>query len=128
MPTDDKKNPQSASVASPNEKVGINPSASQRASYAATTNKRPDDSGRQHADLSRLTSGSAHSLTHAGEDHTLRCADVGNPGCQWETSGTTENEVLDCAKEHVRKNHGMSDWTKAMRNKVRSTIRHPKAA
>jgi predicted small metal-binding protein len=101
-------------------------SASQRASDAATTNKRPSkNSGDDQADLSRHTSASAHSMntSHGGTDHTFRCADVGNSDCQWQTSGRTESEVMEKIVEHSRDHHGMTDWTEAMRSRVRDSIR-----
>jgi predicted small metal-binding protein len=98
--------------------------ASQRASDKATSNQRPNESD-QH-DLSRRTSGSAHSMTHA--EHTFRCADAGNSNCNWETSGRTEDEVLEKVVEHVREDHGMTDWSDAMHDRVRHAIRHRKAA
>ncbi len=105
--------------------------ASQRASDAATTNKRrSEDAGGNQADLSRRTSASAHSMntSHGGKDHTFRCADVGNSNCRWETSGKTEEEVMEKVVEHARNDHGMTDWTDAMHNRVRDAIHHRKAA
>jgi len=103
--------------------------ASQRAEQRATTNKHPDDSNQ--ADLSRLTSASAHSMhnTQASGNHTFRCADVGNSDCRWETSGATEDEVMRRVEEHSRRDHGgQSDWSEAMRKKVRDNIHRRKAA
>jgi predicted small metal-binding protein len=105
--------------------------ASQRASDAATTNKRrSEDTGDNQADLSRRTSVSAHSMntSHGGTDHTFRCADAGNSDCRWETSGGTEDEVMQKVVEHARTDHGMSDWTDALHNRVRDAIRHRQAA
>lgn len=106
-------------------------SASQRASEAATTNKRrSEDSGSNQADLSRRTSASAHSMntSHGGTDHTFRCADAGNADCRWETSGRTEDEVMQKVVEHARNDHGMTDWTDAMHHRVRDAIRRRQAA
>lgn len=104
--------------------------ASRRASEAATTNKRPS-SGQDNnrADLSRLTSASAHSMntSHGGQDHTFRCADAGNTDCRWETGGNTQDEVMQNVREHARTNHGMGDWTEAMSNRVRDAIRRRQA-
>jgi predicted small metal-binding protein len=105
--------------------------ASQQASEAATTNKRrSEDSSNHQADLSRRTSASAYSMntSHGGNDHTFRCADVGNTDCRWETSAGTEDEVMQKAAEHNRNDHGMGDWTEAMRNRVRDSIRRREAA
>lgn len=106
-------------------------SASQRASEAATTNKRrSEDSGDNQADLSHRTSASAHSMntSHGGTDHTFRCADAGNADCRWETSGRSEDEVMQKVVEHARDDHGMTDWTDAMHDRVRNAIRHRQAA
>ena len=105
--------------------------SSQRVSKAATTNKRPSQrSGNNQADLSRRTSASAHSMntSHSGTEHTFRCADAGNTDCRWETSGKTEDEVMQKVVEHARDHHGMTDWTDAMRNRVRDSIRQRHAA
>ncbi len=90
----------------------------------------PDDSN--PADLSRLTSASAHSMntSHGGSsDQTFRCAGVGNSDCRWETSGASEDEVMRRVEEHSRRDHaGMSDWSEAMRKKVRDNIHRREAA
>ena len=93
--------------------------------------KKPSsDPGNDHADLSRLTSGSAHSMTTSqpGADNTFRCADAGNADCSWETSGATDDEIVHRAEEHWRKHHGMGDWTEAIRSKARDAIKHRQAA
>ena len=105
--------------------------ASEREEKRATSNKsRSDSTGDNQADLSRLTSASAHSMStsQGGADHTYRCADAGNADCQWETSGGTEEEVMRRIEEHQRQEHGLPDWTEAMRSKVRDAIRHRRAA
>ena len=105
--------------------------ASQREEKKASSNKkRSDKTDENHADLSRLTSGSAHSMTHdpGASDRTFRCADVGNAGCRWETSGRTDDEIMQRAEEHGRRDHGMGDWSEAMRSKVRNAIRRREAA
>jgi len=105
--------------------------ASQREQHRATSNKKPSgDSASKHADLSRLTSGSAHSMTNSqpGANNTFRCADAGNADCQWETSGGTDDEIVRRAEEHWRKEHGMGDWTEASRSKARDAIKHRQAA
>lgn len=105
-------------------------SASQRASEAATTNKRRSDSGGNQADLSRRTSASARSMntSHGAIHHTFRCANAGNTDCRWETSGKTEEEVMQKVVEHARIDHGMTDWTDAMHHRVRDAIHRRQAA
>jgi predicted small metal-binding protein len=104
--------------------------ASQRQSERATSNKRRDDPGNNQADLSRRTSASAHSMhnNQSAAEHTYRCADVGDPHCRWETSGDSEDEVMRRIEEHHRNDHGMADWSRAMRNKVRDNIHRRNAA
>jgi len=105
--------------------------AVRRESERATTNKKPEPhAGFNQADLSRRTSASAYSMntSHGGTDLTFRCADAGNADCRWETSGGTEDEIMHQAEEHGRRNHGMTDWTQAMRNRVRDNIHRREAA
>ena len=104
--------------------------ASQRASEAATSNKRrSEDSGGNQADLSRRTSASARSMNSShGKEHTFRCADAGNTDCRWETSGRTEDEVMQKVVEHARNDHGMTDWSDAMHDRVRGAIHRRQAA
>jgi predicted small metal-binding protein len=105
--------------------------ASQREEKKANSNKKPsDEPGENQPDLSRLTSGSAHSMhhSHPGENRTFRCADAGNADCQWETSGGSDNEIMQRAEEHSHEHHGMGDWTEAARDKVKNAIRRRKAA
>ena len=105
--------------------------ASQRASEAASTNKsRSEDTGYNQADLSRRTSASAYSMntSHGRRDHTFRCADAGNADCRWETSGSTENEVMQSIVEHNRDAHGTTEWTEAMHDRVRNAIHRREAA
>ncbi|HUI83332.1 MAG TPA: DUF1059 domain-containing protein [Candidatus Binatia bacterium] len=101
-------------------------SASQRASGAARSNAGGGDNP---ADLSRRTSASAHSMntSKGGTAHTFRCSDMGNADCRWETSGRTEEEVMQRVEEHGRRNHGLKDWSEGMRNRVRDAI-HRRAA
>lgn len=105
--------------------------AVQRESERATSNKRPeDDTGYDQADLSRRSGASAHSMntSHGGKDPTFRCADVGNADCRWETSGSTEDEIMRQAEKHGRRNRAMTDWTQAMRDHVRDNIHRREAA
>ena len=60
--------------------------------------------------------------------HTFRCADAGNADCRWETAGRTEDEVMQNVVEHARNDHGMTDWTDAMHDRVRGAIHRSRAA
>jgi predicted small metal-binding protein len=105
--------------------------AVRQASERATTNKHPEDHpGYDQADRSRSSSASAYSMNtrHGRPDLTFRCADAGNADCRWETSGSTEDEIMRRAEEHGRRDHGMTDWTQAMRNRVRDNIHRREAA
>jgi predicted small metal-binding protein len=63
-----------------------------------------------------------------GKEHTFRCADAGNTDCRWETSGRTEDEVMQKVVEHARNDHGMTDWSDAMHDRVRGAIHRRQAA
>ena len=104
--------------------------ASQREEHRATSNKKPSGDSNNQTDLSRLTSGSAHSMTNCQPcaANTFRCAEAGDPDCNWETSGETDDEIVRRAEEHWRREHGMGDWTEAMRSKAREAIKHRQAA
>jgi len=104
--------------------------ASERASDAATTNQRREDPGNSEPGLSRRTSGSAHSTNTNQEiaQHSFRCADAGHNDCNWETSGRTEEEVMRKVVEHARDDHGITDWSDAMHDRVRHAIQRRRAA
>jgi predicted small metal-binding protein len=53
----------------------------------------------------------------------VRCADVGQPNCNWQATGRTEEEVMRQAEQHGREKHNLREWTDEMKNKVRSAIR-----
>lgn len=103
--------------------------ASQREEASASSNKGRSD-GSNQADLSRRTSASTHSMntSQGGTAHTYRCADAGNSDCRWETQGDTEDAVMQKVVEHQRDAHGLSDWTDALRSRVRGSIHRREAA
>ncbi len=88
------------------------------------------DTGDNQAELSgrKAPTETSMNLTHEGHDRTYRCADVGNADCRWETSGTTDEEIMQQAREHAQSAHGWKDWTDALRNRVRDAIRERRAA
>jgi predicted small metal-binding protein len=61
-------------------------------------------------------------------DRTFRCADVGNVDCRWETSGMSEEEIIEAVRQHAQSAHGWNDWTDALRDRVRDAIRERRAA
>ena len=60
--------------------------------------------------------------------HTFRCADAGHHGCDWETFGKSEDEVMQKVVEHARDDHGITDWSDAMHERVRHAIQQRRAA
>ena len=60
--------------------------------------------------------------------HTFRCSDAGNSNCSWETAGDTQDEVMQKVVEHARDAHGMTDWSDALRDRVRDSIHRREAA
>jgi predicted small metal-binding protein len=88
------------------------------------------DPGTDQAEPSRRGGATAASMnvTHGGRDRTFRCADMGNADCRWETSGTSDEEILGEVHQHGQTVHGWSDWTDALRNRVRDVIRERRAA
>lgn len=96
-------------------------------------NKERDMSGEAGAGQAQLSGRSAASATsmnvsHEGRDRTFRCADVGNADCRWETSATSDDDILEQARMHAQTEHGWEDWTEAMRSRVRDAIRERRAA
>ena len=63
-----------------------------------------------------------------GRYRIFRCADAGNADCKWETSATSDDEIMEQARMHAQTEHGWNDWTDAMRNRVRDAIRERPAA
>jgi predicted small metal-binding protein len=64
---------------------------------------------------------STQSGTGRGDYH-FRCADVGFTGCNWETRGSSPDEVLRNAEQHGREKHNLTNLDEETRNKVRSKI------
>ncbi|HJY87764.1 MAG TPA: DUF1059 domain-containing protein [Candidatus Acidoferrales bacterium] len=53
----------------------------------------------------------------------LRCRDLG-VDCDFETRGATEEEILEKAREHARKDHGFPDIPPELVAKVKASIRN----
>jgi predicted small metal-binding protein len=62
------------------------------------------------------------SQSGTGESYRLRCADVGNKECPWETRGATPEEVLRSAEQHGREQHNMTSMDENTRDQVMSKI------
>jgi|SRR6266852_3751239 len=58
-----------------------------------------------------------------GDSYTFRCSDVGFKACNWETRGSSPEEVLRNAEQHGREQHHLTSIDDATRDKVRSNIR-----
>jgi predicted small metal-binding protein len=52
---------------------------------------------------------------------TMNCRDVG-VDCDFVAQGATEQEVMEKAREHARKDHGFSDIPPELESKVRAAI------
>jgi predicted small metal-binding protein len=57
---------------------------------------------------------------------TFNCKDVGYSDCDWSTSGQSDEEILNHAREHGREKHGLTDFSQDLKDKVRSKIRDVK--
>jgi predicted small metal-binding protein len=53
---------------------------------------------------------------------SLSCKDVGSD-CDFVICGKTKDEIFDKAKEHARKEHGLSEFTQEFKDWARSAIR-----
>jgi len=56
----------------------------------------------------------------------LYCREVGSD-CDFVVRGTNEKEVLERAAEHVRKDHGLSEISPQMTERLRAAIREDSA-
>ncbi len=56
-------------------------------------------------------------------NYSLRCSDVGFTGCNWQTQGSSPEEVLRNAEQHGREKHNLTSLDEKTRNLVRSKIR-----
>ena len=55
-------------------------------------------------------------------NYHFRCADAGFTGCNWETRGSSPDEVLRNAEQHGRDQHHLTNIDEETRNKVKSKI------
>lgn len=58
---------------------------------------------------------------------SFRCADAGQPECDWQTTGRNEDEIREQVGQHAREHHGFKEWTNENWNRVRSAIRRAAA-
>jgi len=57
-----------------------------------------------------------------GDTYKFRCADAGHKECQWETRGSSPDEVLRNVEQHGREKHNITSMDADARNKVMSNI------
>jgi predicted small metal-binding protein len=98
------------------------PSATQSRQVRADAGDGAESSRRTRAAKTSMN------ITRGGPDRTDRCADAGNADRRWETSGATEEEIMDSIREHTQTVHGWNDWTDAIRTRVSDSIRERRAA
>src|SRR5438046_2669273 len=58
----------------------------------------------------------------------FRCADVGFAACNWEISGSTDEDLLPQIEVHGRQKHNILSFNGKTRSKVQGAIRDRKAA
>jgi predicted small metal-binding protein len=67
----------------------------------------------------------AHESGHK-QNLKFRCADIVQ-SCSWETTGSSEEELMPQIEQHGREKHNMRSFDNATRNKVRESIRREAA-
>lgn len=73
--------------------------------------------------MAAIRKGPQSTQTGIGQgNYRFRCADMGFTGCNWETRGSSAEEVLRNAEQHGREQHNLTSIDEDMRNKVRSKI------
>jgi predicted small metal-binding protein len=55
----------------------------------------------------------------------FKCKDIGYP-CNWSYRSNNPDDIVEKAGEHGQRQHGLKDYTKDLRNKVRSVIQEEK--
>ncbi|MFZ3212351.1 MAG: DUF1059 domain-containing protein [Terriglobales bacterium] len=56
----------------------------------------------------------------------FRCAEI-MQGCPWETTGSSEDELMPKIEQHGREKHNIKSFDSETRNKVRQSIRQQAA-
>ena len=56
-------------------------------------------------------------------EKSLSCKDVEGAKCDWSVCGKTEEEILEKAREHARKEHNLSEIPQELMDKARAAIR-----
>ncbi len=62
--------------------------------------------------------------THTNEKHySFRCADVGLSECQWQTNGSTLEEIMQNVEEHGKNEHNLTEINEDLRNRIRQNVK-----
>ena len=69
---------------------------------------------------------SSHSSSGSG-DYSFRCSDAGHKECNWQTRGSSEDEVLRNVEPHARQHHNIQNFDENTRYEVRGAIRRSAA-
>ncbi len=63
--------------------------------------------------------------TRSNEKHySFRCADVGLSDCQWQTNGSSLEEIMRNAEEHGKNEHNLTEINEDLRNRIRQNVKH----
>jgi predicted small metal-binding protein len=101
--------------------TGKNP---QNPSQSGNQSSTPEAKGPTSVQGSARNPGQSGATGNSGQgDYTFRCADVGFKECDWQTHGSSPDEVLRNAEHHGRQQHNLTNIDEETRDKVRSNIR-----
>jgi predicted small metal-binding protein len=119
----------------PDQKTGQNPQSQGQSQKPQTQNQQSaTQSGNQGSGLeskgpsnvqgssSRSTGQSSAGSSGQG-NYSFRCADAGYKECNWQTHGSSPDEVMRNVEQHGRQQHNLTNLDDETRNKVRSNIR-----
>ncbi len=70
----------------------------------------------------------ANPSTQGTGEYKFRCAEMGQTSCNWEATGTSEDDVMRQAEQHGRERHNLKEFTPEMKEKARRLIHRIKAA
>ena len=54
---------------------------------------------------------------------SFRCSDAGPANCTWQTTGSSEQEIIPKIEQHGREAHNIQKMDDNMRDRVRKAIR-----
>ncbi len=66
------------------------------------------------------------STNNPNDKVSFRCSDAGHAGCNWQTSGKNEQEIMPKIEQHARESHNIN-VDENTRSKIRNTIRRQAA-